>query len=57
MATTKQGNHVVVVVHGGGIFATPERFKKLYHANVGRSSEFGFTGLFGAKISQGKPEI
>ncbi len=49
---TTQGNHVVVAVHGGGIFASPERFKKLYHANVNRSSEFGFTGLFGAKISE-----
>jgi hypothetical protein len=56
VVTTKHGNHVVVVVHGGGIFATPERFRKLYHANVGRSSEFGFTGLFGAKISQGEAQ-
>ena len=50
VATTPQGNHVAVVVHGGGIFATPERFRKLYLANVGRSSTDGFTGLFGAKI-------
>ena len=48
--TTPQGNHVVVVIHGGGIFATPERFRKLYLANVNRSSTNGFTGLFGAKI-------
>lgn len=54
MVRTPQGNHVVVAVHGGGIFASPERFKKLYHANVNRSSEFGFTGLFGAKISEGE---
>ena len=50
VATTPQGNHVAVVVHGGGIFATPERFRKLYLASVGRSSLDGFTGLFGAKI-------
>lgn len=50
MATTPQGNHVAVVVHGGGIFATPERFRKLYLANVDRTSVDGFTGLFGAKI-------
>jgi len=50
VATTPQGNHVVVVVHGGGIFATPERFRKLYLASVSRSSLDGFTGLFGAKI-------
>ena len=50
MVTTPQGNHVAVVVHGGGIFATPERFRKLYLASVGRTSLDGFTGLFGAKI-------
>ncbi len=49
---TRQGNHVVVAVHGGGIFASPERFRKLYHASTSRSSELGFTGLFGAKISE-----
>lgn len=52
VATTNQGNHVVVVVHGGGIFASPERFRKLYHASVDRCCETGFTGLFGAKISR-----
>jgi hypothetical protein len=52
VARTRQGNHVVVAVHGGGIFASPERFKKLYHASVNRSSELGFTGIFGAKISE-----
>ena len=51
VATTKQGNHVVVAVHGGGIFATPARFLKLYHASVDRSSELGFTGPFAGKIS------
>jgi len=51
VTTTKQGNHVVVAVHGGGIFATPERFLKLYHASVDRSSEFGYTGPFAGKIS------
>ncbi len=50
VATTPQGNHVAVVVHGGGIFATPQRFRKLYLASVSRSSMAGFTGLFGAKI-------
>ena len=50
LARTAQGNRVAVVVHGGGIFATPERFRKLYLASVGRNSKEGFTGLFGAKI-------
>ncbi len=52
LATTKQGNQVAMMVHGGGIFATPERFRKLYLSNVNRSCKTGFTGLFGAKISQ-----
>jgi hypothetical protein len=45
------GNHVVVAVHGGGIFSTPERFLKLYQASVDRSNELGFTGPFAGKIS------
>ncbi len=56
VARTRQGNHVVVAVHGGGIFASPERFRKLYHASVSRSSELGFTGLFGAKISEAEAQ-
>jgi hypothetical protein len=51
VATTKQGNHVVAAIHGGGIFASPARFLKLYHASVNRSSELGFTGPFAGKIS------
>ncbi len=27
----------MVVVHGGGIYASPERFEKLYRADVDRS--------------------
>ena len=49
---TRQGNHVVVAVHGGGVFASPERFRALYHASTSRFSELGFTGLFGARISE-----
>jgi len=51
VARTPQGNRVVVTVHGGGIFATPERFKKLYHSSVNRSCDVGYTGLFAAKIN------
>jgi hypothetical protein len=51
LTKTAQGNRVAVTVHGGGIFATPERFRKLYLSSVNRSSETGFTGLFGAKIA------
>ena len=49
---TRQGNHVVVAVHGGGVFASPERFRTLYHASTSRFSELGFTGLFGARLSE-----
>lgn len=52
VARTPQGNWVVVAVHGGGIFASPERIRTLYHANVDRGSELGFTGIFAAKISE-----
>jgi len=47
---TPQGNPVALIAHGGGIFSTPARFRKLYLASVNRLSADGFTGLFGAKI-------
>ena len=50
VATTAQGQPVLVAVHGGGIFATAERFRKLFHANVSRFSKKSFTGLFAGKI-------
>ena len=50
MVETPQGNHVAVLVHGGGIFSTPGRFRKLYLASTDRHSDDGFTGLFGGKI-------
>jgi hypothetical protein len=52
VVTTAQGNRVVVAVHGGGIFASPERFERTYRASVDRSSPEGFTGQYAAKISQ-----
>jgi hypothetical protein len=52
LATTAQGNHVVVTVHGGGIFASPSRFEKLFLADTNRFCEIGFTGLFAAKITE-----
>ncbi len=47
---TPAGNPVAAIVHGGGIFATPQRFRRLYMASTWRDSEDGFTGLFGGKI-------
>ena len=52
LLTTPQGNHVVVTVHGGGIFGSAERFEKLFRANTSRYSEVGFTGLFAGKITE-----
>jgi hypothetical protein len=52
VVTTPQGNRVVVAVHGGGIYASPERFEKLYRASVDRSNSEGFTGQYAGKISE-----
>jgi hypothetical protein len=52
VVTTPQGNRVVVAIHGGGIFATPERYEQVYRASVDRSNPDGFTGQYAAKISQ-----
>ncbi|MCH7537880.1 MAG: hypothetical protein IID57_08510 [Proteobacteria bacterium] len=52
LLTTPQGNRVVVTVHGGGIFGSPERFEKLFRADTSRFCEVGFTGLFAGKITE-----
>lgn len=52
VVTTKQGNRVVVAVHGGGIYASPDRFERLYRANQARSNSEGFTGQYAGKISE-----
>jgi hypothetical protein len=50
--TTPQGNRVVIVVHGGGIFSTPERFERTLHADMDRSNTEGLTGQYAAKITK-----
>ena len=52
VVTTPQGNHVVVAIHGGGIFASPERFERSLHADLEHSNPEGITGQTAAKISQ-----
>ncbi len=52
VVTTPQGNQVVVTVHGGGIFGSPERFEQLFRADTSRFSEVSFTGLFAGKITE-----
>ncbi len=51
VVTTPQGSQVVVTIHGGGIFATPERFEENHHASVNRLNSLGFTGQYAARIS------
>jgi hypothetical protein len=52
VVTTPQGKHVVVAVHGGGIFSSPERFEQVYRASVDRSNSQGFTGQYAGKLSE-----
>ena len=51
VVTTPQGNPVVVVVHGGGIFATPQRKDRSYRADLDRANPEGLTGQYAAKIT------
>jgi len=51
VVTTPQGNQVVVVVHGGGIFSSPERFEQTFYADMNHSNPEGLTGQHAAKIS------
>jgi hypothetical protein len=51
VVTTPQGNHVVAAVHGGGIFASPERFERSYHADLNRTNAEGLTGQTAARIT------
>ncbi len=49
---TPQGNRVVVAVHGGGVYASPERFEKVYRTSVDQSNPEGLTGQFTGKITE-----
>ena len=51
VVTTPQGNPVVVTVHGGGIFASPDRFERSLRANLSRYNSEGLTGQYAAKIT------
>jgi hypothetical protein len=52
VVTTKQGNHVVVTVHGGGIFASPERFERSLRADLSRYNPEGLTGQYATKLTE-----
>jgi len=51
VVTTKQGNHVVVAIHGGGILATPERWERSLHADLDQSNPEGLTRDGAVKIT------
>ena len=51
VAPTASNNPVVVVVHGGGIFAAPQRFERSYRADLARANPEGLTGQYAAKIT------
>ena len=52
VVTTPQGHHVIVAVHGGGIFASPDRFERSFYADLNRHNSEGVTGQSAAKITQ-----
>ncbi len=52
VVTTPQGNHVIVAIHGGGIYASPDRFEKMYYATLDHHKTHGFTEQFAGKISK-----
>jgi hypothetical protein len=52
VVTTKQGNHVVVTVHGGGIFTEPARFERSLRADLSRRNSEGITGEYAVKLSE-----
>jgi hypothetical protein len=55
VVTSPQGNHVIVAIHGGGIYASPERFEKMFYASTDHRSVHGYTGQFAGKISEDLP--
>ena len=50
--TTPQGNHVVVTVHGGGIFGNPARIERALRADLSRHNVHGLTGQYAARITK-----
>ena len=52
VVTTSQGSRVVVAAHGGGIFASPERYERSVRADLDRSNTEGLTGQYAAKITE-----
>ena len=51
VVTSPQGNHVVVVIHGGGIYGKPERFERMLFANKDEGGIHGWTDEHAGKVS------
>ncbi len=51
VVATPQGNHVVVTVHGGGIFGNPDRIERALRADLSRHNVHGLTGQYAAKVT------
>jgi len=49
---TPHANHVVVVIHGGGIFSSPERWEKHYFGCEDIDGRYGWTDQYAGKITQ-----
>ena len=49
---TKQGKHVVVAVHGGGILRSPERFERAVYTDADHRNSEGITGQGAVKIAK-----
>lgn len=49
--TTPQGNHVVITVHGGGIYGQSTRMEHALRADLNRENVDGLTGQYAAKIT------
>ena len=52
VVATPQGNHVVITLHGGGIFGSPTRIERALRADLDRFNSDGLTGQYAAKISK-----
>jgi len=49
---TPQGNHVVLTIHGTGIFSKPEKIERTLRSDLDRLNDEGLTGQYAAKITQ-----
>ena len=51
VVSTPRGNHVVITVHGGGVFGKPDRIERALRADLSRHNVHGLTGQYAARIT------